>query len=65
MARKAEHSVNVPRARRQPIGLSRVAAAAAVGPKVRKDERLIEGRREVHRANRRVYGSLHIHAGCA
>ena len=44
---------DVPRARRLPLGLSRLAAPRAVGAARVEDERLTERIREIHRRNRR------------
>ena len=46
---------------RQPLGLSRLARRRAVG-RALEDARLTERIREIHAANRRVYGSPRIHA---
>src|SRR3954451_19913796 len=52
---------DVPRARRQPLGLSRVGEPRALGSRAR-DVRLLERIREIHAANRGVYGSPRVHA---
>jgi putative transposase len=62
-AKKAEHSIKT---MCRVLGVSRSGFHAwqtrPSSARARQDERLIERIREIHRANRRVYGSPRIHA---